>query len=139
MLIDTNIIIEMGRSQKKSQQCRDLLSAIDQELINEEVFITKFSLSAIEAILSQMDNGLIREILLLIFQEKIQIIDMDIKDDIMILATKKDLGLDFDDATQFVAAKRLNTYLVTFDKDFDQIPLKTKTPEQILKKLLAKE
>lgn len=135
MLIDSNIIIEIARNQKHSQQCEDLINAIKQDMIKDQVYLTRFALSAIEALIAHIDSLFVREILLLIYQEKIQIINFEIKDDLMANAIQEDLKLDFDDAIQFIAANQLGTYLVTYDKDFSHTSLQTKTPEEVLDEL----
>jgi predicted nucleic acid-binding protein len=137
MLIDSNILIEVGRKQRCKKECRDLIDAISQEIITEEVYITRFALSAFQAIATDADPKFVREILLLIHQDKIKILNQEIGDDIMTLSVLENLHLDFDDATQFVAANKLMTYLVTYDKDFKKTGLQTKTPKEILKKILA--
>jgi predicted nucleic acid-binding protein len=137
MLIDSNILIEVGRKQRCMKECRDLIDAISQEIITEEVYITRFALSAFQAIATDADPKFVREILLLIHQDKIKIFNQSIEDDIMTLSVIKTLGLDFDDATQFIAANKLMTYLVTYDKDFKDTGLQIKTPKEILKKVLA--
>jgi predicted nucleic acid-binding protein len=137
MLIDTNIFIEMGKKQEESFQCGELLDAIKQDLINEEVYITKFTLNAIQAIISREDPKLVRDILILIHQEKIKALELNLEDYLMILSALEDLKLDFDDATQFVAANKLRTSIVTFDKDFKNTGLKVKTPKQVLKEILS--
>jgi len=134
MLIDANIFIEIARNQKHKDACRDLIDAIAEEMIVEEVYLSKFSLGAIEAMLSKNEE-FVREILLLIFHDIIKIKDTTIDDDLMINAAKKDLELNFDDAVQFVVANKLGTYLVTYDKDFDDTSLQTKTPEEVLEAL----
>lgn len=134
MLIDTNIFIEIGKEQQHRKACSRILRAVSIGMINEEVYISKFSLSAIEAILSA-STPFIREILLLILHDKIKVKDTSIDDDLMINSVKNDLGLDFDDSLQFVLANKLQTYLVTYDKDFSHTSLQTKTPEEVLEEL----
>ncbi len=136
MLIDTNIFIELARKQKHKAICRDFIDAIAYGAINEEVYISKFSLGAIEAMLSE-STLFIREILLLIFHDIIKVKETSIDDDLMINAVTKDLGLDFDDSLQFVLANKLQTYLVTYDQDFSHTSLQTKTPEEVLEELAA--
>lgn len=136
MLIDTNIFIEIARNQEGAEECRDLLDAINQGLIPEDIYLTRFSLSAIEALIGHFDKEFLRKILMMIYQEDIKIYKPDIKDDIMTLSAMKDTKLDFDDTTQFLATNKLKTYLVTFDKDFKKVPIQTKTPSSILKKIL---
>lgn len=137
MLIDTNVFLEIILSQKHMQECADLLDAIKENLISEKVYITRFSLGAIEAIARKKHIGFIRELLLLIYEGKILIPKLNIADDLMINSVREDLGLDFDDTVQFVATQKAGTYIVTFDKDFKNKPIKIKTPKQILKKILA--
>lgn len=134
MLIDTNILLEIVREQKHASACEEFMNAVKFGMINEEVYISKFSLGAIEAMLSK-STLFIREILLLIFHDIIKVKETTIDDDLMINAVKEDLGLDFDDSLQFVLANQLGTYLVTYDKDFSHTSLQTKTPEEVLDEL----
>lgn len=133
MLIDTNIVIEIAKRQKHYQECVDLLNAISQKCLGETAYITKFTLNAIEALLSRFDSRFLKKILIMIYQGTIQICDLDIQDDLMILSSLNELGLDFDDATQFLAANKLKTYIVTLDKDFKKTGIEIKTPAQALK------
>lgn len=135
MLIDANIILEIAFNQAKAKECEKLLNAIDQCAF-EKVYITRFALSAIEALSSKQRPDFLREFLLLAFEEKIQIFDLNIQDDLMINSIHSELGLDFDDAVQYIAANRLGTYIVTFDKDLENKGLEIKTPAQVLNKFL---
>jgi len=128
MLIDTNIFVEICRRQIHCQKCKELLDAIRFEMLNENVYMARFALSAIEALTSGSNSDFIREILLLIHQGKIKVFETKIDDDIMVNSIKNDLSLDFDDTVQFLAANQLGTYLVTYDKDFSHTSLQTKTP-----------
>lgn len=136
MLIDTNIIIEIAKKQEFYQDCLDLMKAIKNSQMKEKVFITQFALHAIEAMISRKSENFLREFLLLIHQDKINTFKTDIADDLMILSVMKLLGLDFDDATQYVCANKLGTCLVTFDKDFEGKGIEVKTPAQILEGVL---
>lgn len=42
MLIDTNVIIEIGRNQEHKQECIDLLNAINQHQFSEARSTTTF-------------------------------------------------------------------------------------------------
>lgn len=135
MLIDTNIFIEIGRKQEKAQQCSDFFDAIRQDFISDAT-ITPFSLSALQYMLAENDRALLRNILLLIHQEKIKTIPLDNTDQLMILSLTSELNLDFDDCTQFVAANKLSVPLVTFDTDFKKTGLQTITPQEVLDDVL---
>ncbi len=136
MLIDSNIFLEIARNQEYKQDCKDLINAIEQESISEEAYITKFSLDAIKAMASKESPKLVRLILIMIHQDKLKVLDTKPEDDLLTLGALQNLKLDFDDATQFVAANKLGTYLVTFDKDFKKTGLQIKTPKEVLKEIL---
>ena len=137
MLIDTNIILEIAFNQAKAEECKKLLNAIDQRAFEKDVYITRFALSAIEAMSGKQPPSFLREFLLLIFEEKIKIFNLKIEDDLMVNSIHSDLDLDFDDAVQYVAANRLATCLITFDKDLKNKGLEVKTPAEVLKEILA--
>ena len=136
MLLDTNIIVEIGRNQSNSDECQDLLSAIQQGLIKEDVYITQFALHAIEALVANVNSEFMKAILLTIHQGYIQVYKHEVDDDLLALSGKDHCKLDLDDATQFFAANRLGTYIVTYDKDFKETGIKTKMPKEILSKIL---
>ncbi len=137
MLIDTNIILEIAFNQERAQECKKLLNAIDESAFEKEVYITRFALNAIEAMSGKQKPGFLKEFLLLIFEGKIKIFDLKIEDDLMINSIHSDLGLDFDDAVQYIAANRLGTWLITFDKDLKDKGVVVKTPAEVLKEILA--
>lgn len=130
MLIDTNIILEIGLGQKHANDCGVLLDKIAFDQILEKAYITEFSLNAICAICN--NSQFLRDFLLLISDGKIEKINLTMEDYFVVNAVKKDLKLDFDDALQFIVANKLKTYLVTFDKDFKKTSLETKIPSEIL-------
>jgi len=135
MLIDANIFMEIARGQKQTRICEDLMYAIKTDAITEDVFITQFSLNAIEAMLSNKNKDFLYDLLILIYQGKIKIAKNRIEDDMAALAIKKDLNLDFDDTCQLLAASHHGTYLVTYDKDFAKTFVPTKTPEDVIEEL----
>ena len=114
----------------------ELLDAIAQEVVEEKVYITRFALNAISATTRKEGQEFLREILLMIHKGKIEIIDQSISDDLLANSIKNDIGLDFDDATQYIAAGKVQTYLVTFDQDFKKTGLQTKTPSEVLETVL---
>ncbi len=137
MLIDSNIIIELAKGQKKDKECSDFLEALKRGLFNEEVYISRFSLHAVEAIIWNFDKELLKEILLLIHLDRLIVVDTEITDDLLAFNLAKDLGLDFDDTIQFICAGKFATSLITYDKDFAKTGLQTKTPKEALKEILA--
>ncbi|OGJ42275.1 hypothetical protein A3B60_01940 [Candidatus Peregrinibacteria bacterium RIFCSPLOWO2_01_FULL_39_12] len=136
MLIDSNIILEILFRQDHCRECMDLVKAIKNDLFSEKIYITRFSLSSIEAACKKGDRDFLCDLLLLIYDGKINIPKLDIRDDLMINSVRNELGLDFDDAMQFVATQKAGTYIVTFDKDFKNKPIQIKTPREVLKTVL---
>lgn len=136
MLIDTNIFVEIARKQERYLECLDLLKAINKGVFNEDVYVSRFSLGALQALLSLKSPGFLQNILLLIYGGNIKIYTPEIEDDIMTLGSLGNFSLDFDDAVQFTSAAKLNTYLVTLDNDFKKTGLKIKTPQEVLDKVL---
>lgn len=137
MLIDTNIFIEISRAQQHCKECADLIDAINQNLLNqEEIYITRFTLHALEAMISGSDSYFLKKILVMIFREKMRVFDTDTADDLGILSSMEALGFDFDDCLQYMATNKLATYIVTFDKSFQEKGLEVKTPAEVLKKIL---
>jgi len=137
MLIDINIFIEIARAQDKSQECRDLFTAICEDLFKEDAYITSFGLSAIQAMTNQSNPDFLKELMIAIHQEKFLIFDTSIIDQMMILSVQQDLNLDFDDTLHYIAAHKLNTYLVSYDKDFAKHEIIVKTPKKVLKEILS--
>ncbi|MDQ2921379.1 MAG: hypothetical protein M3R52_07195 [Acidobacteriota bacterium] len=43
--------------------------------------------------------------------------------------------LDFDDAYQYVAAERHDLIIVSFDRDFEKLPARKLTPQEVLETL----
>lgn len=138
MLIDTNIILEIIFEQERWRECSDLFKAVKNDLFNERTYITRFSLSAICAACKKRHQSFLRDLFLLIYQEKMEVFELDVRDDMMINALREDVGLDFDDTVQFLAAQKASTYIVTFDKDFAGKPVIAKTPKEVLDGVLLK-
>ncbi|MFA5821425.1 MAG: PIN domain-containing protein [Candidatus Gracilibacteria bacterium] len=137
MLIDSNIIIEIAKGQENAKDCSDFLEALKRGVLHEDVYISRFSLHAVEAIIWNFDKELLKEILLLIHLGLLIVVDTKIKDDLMAFSLAGDLKLDFDDTVQFICAGKHATALITYDKDFSKTGLQTKTPREALEEILA--
>jgi predicted nucleic acid-binding protein len=53
-------------------------------------------------------------------------------DHFKIIEAIENYSLDFDDAYQYVAAKKMNLKLISFDSDFNKTPEKRMLPGQII-------
>lgn len=136
MLIDANVFVEIGLSQQRQQECWNFLRALDEGLLPEQAYITDFALHAIELLLYKKNRPFLREILLMIHEDKIKVVRPSAHDDICTLGVLNDIELDLDDGFQFMATNKLMTYLITFDKHFKKTHLPTKTPSEVLKEIL---
>ena len=136
MLIDSNIFLEISRGQEKIDDCRAFLNAIDEGFFPEQAYITDFTMHTLEYMLHKKDKPFLREILLMIHEDKVKVVRPSAKDDICTLGILKDIELDLDDGIQFMATMKLMTYLVTFDKHFKKTHLPVKTPAQVLRTII---
>jgi predicted nucleic acid-binding protein len=68
----------------------------------------------------------------LFFVRGAQVIRLDLDEAVAVANRTLALGLDFDDAYQYVAAEKYDLTLVSFDADFDRTDRGRKTPAQIL-------
>jgi uncharacterized protein len=62
----------------------------------------------------------------------LNVIEIPSEELLEVLDTVQLLGLDFDDAYQYVLAEKEGLSLVSFDKDFDKTPRGRQTPQAIL-------
>jgi predicted nucleic acid-binding protein len=62
----------------------------------------------------------------------VRVVRLTPADLIPVLDARKRLGLDFDDAYQYVTAKKYGYTFLSFDTDFDRTDLQRKTPGDIL-------
>ena len=51
----------------------------------------------------------------------------------------EEYSLDFDDAYQYTAARKMNLEIVSFDTDFDQTPEKRILPDQVVQAKIEEE
>lgn len=136
LLIDTNIFLEILFDQDRHEVCHDFMRAINQELFGQKIYITDFSLHAIQAACRKKNAEFIRDLLLTIRSEKISVVRSTVDDDMMTNLIRKTFNLDFDDAIQYMAALRTNSKIVTYDKDFDNKEIEATTPEECLRKII---
>jgi len=101
---------------------------------SEHIFITDFSLHSIGVILSRLKkwdllNNFIDD---LFINSALAILRLEPSDILLIIQNMKRYNLDFDDAYQYVAAKKHHLTMVSFDRDFDLTDLGRKTPGEFL-------
>lgn len=117
-LVDTNVWLELLLDQEKAGEVRQFLQAKEARLLT----ITDFSLYSIGVILTRLKKDTLFEDFLSDTIEdsgvgRIRLDSADLKE---LLVVRQQFQLDFDDAYQYVAARKYNLTLVSFDSDFDR-------------------
>jgi len=130
-LVDTNVWLEELLEQRNAPEVRNLLANTDPRFFA----LTEFSFYSIGIILEQHGQmeafeDFLSDLVIDSGVAKIRLDTIDVKE---VLHIRKKFKLDFDDAYQYVAAKKHGLTLISFDSDFDRTDLKRKTPAQILK------
>jgi predicted nucleic acid-binding protein len=129
-LIDTNVFLEGLLEQERVSQVRELF----QHLSSAQLALTDFSLHSIGVILF----GVGKARLFILFLDNmivdgVGILSLGIDDLRELDSVAKKFALDFDDAYQYVVAKKYNLQLVSFDSDFDRTERGRKTPEEVVR------
>ena len=124
-LIDTNIFLEILLKQDRSSKAKEYLASINEE----QIFISDFSVYSIGIILNKLNRLNSFELFLKgIIIDGIPILSLSSEDLLNINIITKDYNLDFDDAYQYLVAKKNNLNLVTFDSDFQKTDLSVTAP-----------
>lgn len=119
-LVDTNIFLEILLKQEKSGKAKEFLASVN----TEQIFISDFSLYSIGIILNKLNRMNSFELFLKgIIIDVIPILSLNSEDLLNINTITKDYKLDFDDAYQYLIAKKNNLGIITFDKDFSRSDL----------------
>ena len=130
LLLDTNIPLEVMLGQAKEGEWRALLA----EGAKHRLFISDFALHSIGSVLfRRRQYGLFREFLTdMIESGVLETVRLESADLASCTGPGETFQLDFDDAYQYVAAKKHDLVLVSFDADFDRTDRGRKTPAQVL-------
>jgi predicted nucleic acid-binding protein len=130
-LLDTNIWLEILLSQEKSHEAEQFFERID----TKNIHITEFTIYSIGIILSRYKKiDVLRNFIVdLIYESSVDVIRLKDSDHLEIIEAMGNYNLDFDDAYQYVAARKMNLTLISFDSDFNRTPEKSVLPGQILK------
>jgi len=129
-LVDTNVWLELLLEQERAMEVQQFLQSVE----TIQLSMTEFALYSIGLITTRLGKEEIFETFISDILEdsavkRICLSSFDLK---RLLTVRKKFHLDFDDAYQYVAAKRDNLILVSFDTDFDKTDIGRKTPAEIL-------
>lgn len=130
LLLDTNIFLEIILDQEHARDARTLLGHSDKH----ELFISDYSFHSIGLILfrrKQHDvfQQFISDLLSNGVMSMVSLYPEDMDD---CIDAAKRFSLDFDDAYQYMVAKKYDFALISFDKDFDATDRGRKSPGDVL-------
>lgn len=129
-LLDTNIWLERLLAQDQAESVGDLLDRVPLEQLR----MSDFTLHSIGVILGRLGEGaafiqFVQDVLVDGGVILVSVPPVAMKEIVEAMGLYR---LDFDDAYQYIAAKRDNAVVVSFDRDFDRTDQGRKTPTQIL-------
>jgi len=132
-LLDTNILLEVLLDQEKADDVEKLLRGG----MVTGFHLTNFSFysTGIRLFREKRFDLFTRVVDDIIGRGSFQVVGLAMTDMAALADVSRQYRLDFDDAYQYVAAKKHDLMLVSFDADFDRTARGRKTPAEILKTL----
>jgi len=129
-LIDTSIFLEILLEQEKANEAEKFL----REVPAERLHISDFSLYSIGIILFKLrKHGTFSEFVEDVFVNGgIALLRLSFLDFEEVVKASKRFDLDFEDAYQYVLAKKYNLKIVSFNSDFDRTDTERVLPAQVL-------
>ncbi|MEZ0290250.1 MAG: PIN domain-containing protein [Sulfolobales archaeon] len=128
-LIDANIILEVLYKRGRWEESLKLLNLVKESRIR--AYILRFTVHGIAAILGKPN-------LVAKFLSEIQtwrgltVADLTLEEEILACELGDKIGLDFDDSLQYYFAKKKQTLIISYDRDFDKTDIKRVEPNQVL-------
>lgn len=127
-LVDTNIFLEALLEQEKTPAVHAFL----QSTTLDNIFITDLALHSIGIILFNLKKyELFDQFIEDMIKNGMNIISLSTNELTELYEIASSFNLDFDDAYQYLAAKRRDLQLISFDKDFDKTDINRKEPHEI--------
>ena len=117
-LLDTNIWLEHLLGQERSEEVRDLLENIP----GHRLCVTDFSLHSIGLIMCRLSehDSFLRFVDDLFVNGGVRLVRLHPHDMKRLTQAIERFGLDFDNAYQYIAAKKHGLDIVSYDTDFDK-------------------
>lgn len=136
-LVDTNIWLELLLEQDRWQEVKSFFEKVNPD----DIHITEFAVYSIGIILSRYEKiDVFRDFITdLVHDSQVNIIRLQGEDYFKIIEAMEEYSLDFDDAYQYAAARKMNLEIVSFDTDFDQTPEKKMLPGQVIQEEIEEE
>ena len=132
-LLDTNIWLELMLDQERAADIADLLTRVP----SDQLCLTDFSLHSIGVILTRLKQShiFIRFVQDVLIDGSALLVTVPPNEAAALVNSAEKFDLDFDDAYQYVAAKRHDLTIVSLDRDFDRTDLIRRTPVEIIQTL----
>ena len=129
-LVDTNVWLELLLGQEKS----DIASRFFDLIPTEELFVSDFSVHSIGVILSRLKKNDVFDMFIndLFFHGQLEQLALDPVDLLEVNSNIRKYKLDFDDSYQFTISQKFDLTIVTFDKDFNILGIKKKSPDEVI-------
>jgi predicted nucleic acid-binding protein len=117
-------------NQEKSSECQRLLSLGEKHILH----MSDYSVHSIGTLLfrQQKSNVFLEFIDDVFLKIGMPILTLGVHDMQRIVETAGTFNLDFDDAYQYVIAKKYSLVIVSYDRDFERTDQKRKLPEELL-------
>jgi len=127
-LIDANIVLEVLYKLERWQEAANFLNKVKRGEIT--AYMLHFTIHAISAILGKPApvSRFIREITT---WRGLGIIETSLEEEFAASENAINIGLDFDDALHYYAAKKRKLTIVSYHKDFDRTDLDRKEPKDV--------
>ncbi|MGC1120852.1 MAG: type II toxin-antitoxin system VapC family toxin [Candidatus Methanofastidiosia archaeon] len=116
VLVDTNIFLEILLGQHKEEDCKGFL-----EKNTGNLHITDFSLHSIGIAMFRYSKEEVFGSFMEDVLSAVMLLSLPIESYGAVIDSKKNLGLDFDDAYQYCVARHYELKIVTMDRDFEII------------------
>ena len=120
-LIDTNIFLEILLEQDNADKCTEFFENAAKQ--QTTCLVTSYTLHSIETILSNLKRFpvLIAFLEDLLDNQWIRHYHTTPEEELLVIRSMSEIGLDFDDALQYHIAKKFNATIVTYDRHFKKI------------------
>jgi len=134
-LLDTNIWLERMLGQERATDVAELLTRVPADRLG----MTDFTLHSIGVILNRLKQrptyvSFVQDVLL---DGLVQLLTVPPDAMAELIDAAEKFGLDFDDAYQYIAARRHDLTIISLDGDFDRTDLGRRTPGEIIQALDA--
>jgi len=130
LLIDSSVLLEFLLDQERADEVARFFEGTPQATL----YVTDFAFHSVALILVSRKRGeaLARFVKDLLGIRRVTLLRLTPDEVVSLAARTGELGLDFDDAYQYVAAEKHDLTLVSFDADFDRTDSGRKTPAEVL-------